>query len=139
MESALLTIYVYNLGMNNLLILCVIFIVSLKLGYIWYSSIIHDETEDGKEKLLKDSSSQRKFKDFWSFFINFFIGGLIGYYFVTIRWGHFLGGDPLNVGDFFLAILFILSMFGHLPVLSLNITKGIEAILSRVLEHQANK
>lgn len=120
----------------NLIIFAVIILASILLGYTWYQSIIQDETKSGKEKLLKNSSSQRKFKDFWAYFINFIIGGSVGYYLVSVRWGYVKSGDPLNFGDFFLVLLFVVSMFGHLPVLSLNITKGVEAIISRVLERK---
>lgn len=117
----------------NLVVFITILFASISLGWIWYSSIIQDQTSDGKEKLLKDSSKYRKFKDFWAYFINFLIGSSIGYYLVVVRWNYIKSGDSLNGGDYFLMLIFIVSMFGHLPVLSHNITKGVEAILERVL------
>lgn len=120
----------------SLIIFAVIVLASILLGYTWYLSIIQDETENREEKLLRNSSPQRKFKDFWAYFINFIIGGSIGYYLVDIRWNYIKNSGSLSTGDLFLIILFVVSMFGHLPVLSHNITKGVEAIISRVMERK---
>lgn len=58
------------------------------------------------------------------------------YYFVVVRLPALLKGEVLVLSDFVLFIIFILGLFGHLCVMSLNITKGVEAILSRVLERK---
>ena len=108
--------------MNNV-ILIVILLVSLVLGLIKFG--------------IYDSESwnwQHKFMEIWNGFINFFLSGLIGYYFALIRWPLLLGGGTLTPGDFFLFIIFALGLFGHLCIISKNITDGVEAILKRVLE-----
>lgn len=76
---------------------------------------------------------QRKFAEIWNDFINFFIAGLVGYYFILVRWPLLLKGEVLEISDFALFIIFMLGLFGHLCVMSKNITDGIEAILKRVL------
>lgn len=75
-----------------------------------------------------------KFFQIWNFFICFFIGGLIGYYFVAIRWRQLSQGDNLVSSDFILGLIFLMSFIGYLPHFLKNITEGIQAILKRVLE-----
>jgi len=53
---------------------------------------------------------------------------------LSIRWPYLLNGSDLLVSDLILFVFFILGIFGHLCVLSKNITDGAEAILKRVLE-----
>lgn len=110
--------------MNNLIITGIISLVSLILGLIKYGSIAD---------AYKGKSWQLKFIEIWNDFMNFFIAGLVGYYFVLVRWPLLLKGDALSTGDFVLFIIFTLGLFGHLCVMSKNITEGIEAILKRVL------
>lgn len=104
-----------------------LFLLSLLLGLIKYGSIAN---------AYKNSPWQLKFIEIWNDFMNFFIASLMGYYFVLIRWPLLLTGDELRPSDFVLFIIFMLGLFGHLCVMSNNITKGIEAILSRVLERK---
>jgi len=106
--------------MNDLLILILIILFSFILGLIKYSSL----AEQYKGKIW-----QSKFNEIWNDFINFLIAGLIGYYFVLIKWPLLRKGEALNTGDFILFIIFALGMFGHLCVISKNITDGIEEIL----------
>lgn len=113
--------------MTSLIIIGIIFLISLVLGLIKYGSLANS---------YKGSSWQLKFAEIWNDFINFFIAGLVGYYFVIVRLPILLKGESLVFGDFVLFIIFILGLFGHLCVMSLNITKGVEAILSRVLERK---
>ena len=107
------------------MIILIILIVSLVLGLIKYTSIAH---------AYKESSWPIKFIEIWNDFANFFITGLIGYYFVLVRWPLILSGKSLEASDFGLFIIFLLGIFGHLCVMSKNITEGINAILKRVLE-----
>ena len=62
--------------------------------------------------------------------------GLIAYYFILIRWPLLQKGQSLNSVDIILSLIFIIGLFGHLSVMSYNITKGVEAILSRILERK---
>ena len=87
------------------------------------------------EYLKKEGTPwQLKFLEIWNNFISYSIGGLIGYYFFTVRWGMLLKGEQVTIADFALILLMSLSFFGHLPVLSRNISEGTSAILKRVLE-----
>lgn len=123
--------------MNGLIVIGSLILVSLILGFIKYKSIYLNYDFDKDEiKPRKNAPWQLKFAEIWNDFINFFIAGLIGYYFVIIRWPILLKGERLDLSDFVLFIFFILGLFGHLCVMSLNITKGIEAIISRVLERK---
>ena len=109
--------------MNTLLILGAISLISFILGLIKFGSLD-----------TKEWSWQRKFAETWNDFINFLIAGLIGYYFILIRWPLISSGEILNISDFVLFTIFMLGIFGHLCILSLNITKGVESILKRILE-----
>ena len=109
--------------MNNLITIGVIFLASLGLGLIKFG--IYDS---------KSWNWQHKFAEIWNGFVNFFLPGLIGYYFVIVRWPLLLKGGVLTAGDFFLFIVFMMGLFGHLCVISKNITEGIEVILKRILE-----
>jgi hypothetical protein len=111
--------------MNNLIAIVIIFVVSIILGSIKFTSL---DTKNWKW--------QRKFVEIWNDFVNFIIPGLIGYYFILVRWPLLLKGDVINAGDFGLFVIFILGLFGHLCVMSINITNGVEAILKRVLERK---
>lgn len=111
--------------MNDLIAIVIISFVSLILGIIKFQSLA---------KSYIGSSWQLKFIEAWNDFMNFFISGLIAYYFILVRWPLLLQGDVLNISDFILFLIFMLGIFGHLCVMSLNITKGVETILKRVLE-----
>jgi len=111
--------------MNNLIIIGIILLVSLILGLIKYSSLSGS---------YKNSSWQLKFVEIWNDFVNFFIAGFIGYYLILIRWPLLSKGEVLNTSDFALFFIFMLGIFGHLCVMSKNITDGIQTIIKRVLE-----
>jgi hypothetical protein len=75
-----------------------------------------------------------KMIEFWNNFTNYFIAALIGYYFVVTLWPDLAKGQNINFSgvDFVLFIVFLLGLFGHLCVMSHNITEGINAIIERV-------
>lgn len=97
---------------------------SIILGLIKYKSI--SDQYEGKKW-------QSKFSEIWNDTLNYFISGLIGYYFIFIRLP-FLNGDSLSAIDVVLFIVFILGVFGHLCVISKNLTDGIEAIIKKILK-----
>lgn len=106
-------------------VLGIVGVISLLLGLVKYGSLA------GK---YKGASWQLKFAELWNDTANFFFAGLVGYYFVLIRWPLLLGGAALEASDFALLVIFMMGSFGHLCVLSKNITDGVEVILKRVLE-----
>ena len=110
--------------MSSAFILVLIFIVSLILGFIKYGSLA---------KAYKNETWQLRFIEIWNDFINFFISGLIAYYFFTYRFPLLTEGKTLETSDFVLLTICIMGLFGHLCVMSKNITEGINAILKRVL------
>lgn len=97
---------------------------SIILGLIKYKSI--SDQYIGKKW-------QSKFSEIWNDFFNYFISGSIGYYFIFIRLP-FLNGTSLTVIDAVLLFILILGVFGHLCVISKNLTDGIQAILDKILK-----
>lgn len=102
----------------------IIIVISITLGLIKYKSI----SDQYKEKKW-----QLKFSEFWNDFFNYFISGLIGYYFIFIRLP-FLKGDSLSAIDVVLFFIFILGIFGHLCVISKHLADGVQAILDKILK-----
>jgi len=100
--------------------------LSFSLGYIKY--------KDTYNRSGKSWAWQQKFLELWNSFVNFAVPGLIGYYFVVVKWPLLLGGQDLNTADIILMFVLILGLFGHLSVMSYNITVGVETILRRVLD-----
>lgn len=111
--------------MNNLLTLGFLFVASIILGTIKYGSVA---------SAYKGKTWHIKFVEIWNDFANFAITGLVGYYFIVYRWPMVVSGEGLNTSDFLLFVIFTLGVFGHLCVVSKNVTEGVEAILKRVLE-----
>ena len=111
--------------MNNLIVLTIIIVASLVLGLIKYGSLANQ---------YKGEPWQSKFNEIWNDFVNFLIAGLVGYFFVLVRLPLLLKGESLTLSDFGLLVVFTLGLFGHLCVMSKNITDGITAIFKRVLE-----
>lgn len=111
-------------NMNTSTSIGLLLFVSLILGLIKYGSLADQ---------FNDKSWQFKFVELWNDFINFLIPGLIGYYFVAIRLESLAINNSLNTTDIVLVFIFIMGLFGHLCVMSKNITDGVKAILERVL------
>ena len=53
---------------------------------------------------------------------------------MLVRWPLLAKGANIETSDFLLFAILTMGVFGHLNVLSYNITKGVEAILDRVLK-----
>jgi len=104
--------------------LILIFLGSLVLGFIKFGSL-----------KTKDQKWQQKFAELFNDFVNFLIAGLVGYYFALVRWPLLVMGDTISASDLVLLAVFSMGLFGHLCVLSLNITEGIQAILKKVLNN----
>jgi hypothetical protein len=111
--------------MFNWAIVGVISVSAIILGLIKYGSLASS---------YKHSPWQLKFVEIWNDFINFFVAGLVAYFFIQIRLPILISGGALNGGDFGLFAIFMLGSFGHLCVMSKNITDGVEAIIKRVLD-----
>jgi len=132
--------------MQNIIILSTIAIISFILGVIKYGSISfnYKSPSSNPEKnpsnlSSKNSSWQIKFVEIWNDFANFFIAGVIGFYFYAVRLPLWLRGEVLSATDLILAIMLVLGVFGHLCVMSYNITEGVESILKKFLGKQNNE
>jgi len=122
---------------KNLIFIGLLLLISLILGIIKYKIIyLNYDFERDEIKPYKNAPWQLRFAEIWNDSVNFLIAGLVGYFFIVVRLPIILQGESLVLSDFVLFIIFILGLFGHLCVMSLNITKGVEAILSRILERK---
>lgn len=122
--------------MGNLITIILIAVVSVVLGLIKYFGNVYYAYDHNTDKInpAKNAPWQWKFVEIWNCSLNFFFAGLIGYYFISIRYYFLLNGGELRLSDFALFIIFAMCLFGHFPHLIKNITEGINAILRRVLE-----
>lgn len=111
-----------------------IFTISLILSWIRLG-IANKKVEDIKDD--KNSLLKLQLLEFWNGLINFFIAGLTGYFFVLYRLPNIKIDGLLGVSDFGLALVFLMGAFGHLHILSNNITNSIAAIISRVFERKS--
>lgn len=112
----------------NLFVLFLILVASIVLGFIKFGTLKQPKDENW--------NWQQKFAETWNCSVNFLVAGLVAFYFLTIRWPYIVKGDNIIAADFILLLVFGMGMFGHLNVLSINLTKGVEAILNRVLERK---
>ena len=104
-------------------IIGIIFTASFLLGLIKFESL---DTKNWKWQL--------KFVEIWNDSFNFLIANLIAYYFYFYRFPLLIDGKDLALSDFGLFVIFMLGVFGHLCIMSKNITDGIEAIIKRILD-----
>jgi len=122
--------------MQDMIAIVVIAVISVGLGLIKYFGNVYYAYDHNSDKInpAKNAPWQWKFVEIWNCSLNFFFAGLIGYYFVIVRWQLLRDGAALSVADFALFIIFAMCLFGHFPHLIKNVTEGINAILRRVLE-----
>ena len=119
----------------NILIILIIIAVSLILAFIKYKAICYSYNYDeDKISLKKNSPWPWEFNEIWNHFISFLLGGLIGCYFILVRWNAISSGEILKTADFILIFIFVMCLTGWFPHLIKNITEGVNAILKRVLE-----
>jgi len=119
--------------MNSLFVI-ILLGISTVLGYWSYrASVCYDAGSD-KIKEHKNAPWQWKFFEIWNFSINFFLGGLIGYYFILVRWNSISKDGILNIADFVLFFIFAMCLLRWFPYLIKNFTEGITVILKRVLD-----
>ena len=113
-----------------------IFIASIILALMNYSAAITYDAGSDEKRNYKHTPWQWKFFEVWNSFFNFFLAGLIGYYFILVRLGPLLNGESLNLTDFILFFLFTMCIFRWFPYLIKNFTEGINVILERVLNRK---
>ncbi len=120
--------------MNTTVVIGIIFIVSLVLGSIsYYASHCYNPEKD-ERIFYKHAPWQWKFFEVWNSVSNFFLAGLIGYFFILVRWDPISKGGLINITDLVLFFLFAMCLFRWFPYLIKNFTEGINVILKRVLE-----
>ena len=101
--------------MTNFTFLGLLFLVSLILALIKYGSLANS---------YKNEAWQLKFIEIWKSFVSFFLGGIIGYYFVSVRWNLLLKGEPFSTGDFVLIFIFNSNIITQRLVSSFNLKEG---------------
>lgn len=117
--------------MNSLIIIGII-IVSFILAFIKYKNTCYGYDYD-KDEIFprKKSPWPWKFIEIWNPFINFLLGGLIGYYFILVRWNPISNGEDIETTDLILLFIFAMCLTGWFTHLLKNVTEGINAILGR--------
>lgn len=114
--------------MNNSCIVVTIFIGSVILGLIKYGSI---------SASYKDSSLQLKIIELWNDFANYFVAGILAYYFVVVRLPLLFRNQALTIADVFLFIIFLFGLFGHLCIISNKITEAVGEFIATMLKKKA--
>lgn len=74
------------------------------------------------------------FFEWWRDCVSYFIAGIIGYFFVAVRWPIVAKSGNLAVGDYVLGIVFLMGILGWLPYFIKNVTEGISKILGIILD-----
>lgn len=103
-----------------------IFVASLGFALIDYTGLTFPILQEGV-------SWKMNFLEVWGRFISYSLGGLIGYYFVSLRWNQLSKGDKANSIDVILILVFAMCITGILPHFLKNLTQGINAILKGIL------
>ncbi len=119
--------------MNNFIIWIILICVSVFLGFIKYrgnTRYIY-ETDSGDKK---NPPFSWKFTEIWNQFFNFFLGGVISYYFIDIKYKVIISNGVLNFGDFILLFVGAMCFLGYFPHLLKNLTQGINAILQKIMD-----
>jgi len=107
--------------MFNLSTFLVIFILSFIFGWVKFRTLN-----------TKNWIWEQCFAEIWNCSMNFLIAGFVGYFYFVLRLPQLLIGASFSISDFVLFAIFAMGLFGHLNVLSFNITEGIQAIFARI-------
>lgn len=116
-----------------IIIIITLLLMSIILGYWSYQGIILYDAKNDKKIEYKNAPWQWKFFEVWNYVANFFLGSLIGYYFILVRWPPLSKGGNLNIYDVIIFFIFSMCFLRWYPYLIKNFTEGINAIISRVL------
>ncbi len=121
--------------MDNIIIWVIIILGSFIMGFLQHKGhVLYDvEVNQYKDK-YKKAIFAWKFIELWNSCISYFIGGVIIYYFVAVRWQVLSSGASMNIVDFILWLSVIMSFLGYLPYFLKNITEGINNILTKALK-----
>lgn len=109
--------------MDNVIIWSAITITSFAFGFVHYKAGYYTD--------IDKHNGYFKSLEFFRFFANYFVTSAILYYFISVR--DITEGGNLSFGDTILAAVFLVGLFGWLPYFVRNLTEGINAILSRIL------
>lgn len=121
--------------MENLMIIGIIFLASIVFSFIAYRGHLFYDFDNDIKKEKKEAPISWRFFELWRFFVSFFLGGLVGYYFISVRWNPIFKGETLNAADFILIFIFALCITGLFSYILKNITDSINSIISRVLKN----
>jgi len=118
----------------NLLIFIVIFIVAFLLSRSHYLAV--ESSSENDQNSVSKPAFIWVFMEIFRLFVNYFLGLLIGYYFILVRWNPIIKGDKLLFSDFILLVIFLMCIMGWMPYFLKNITEGIDTIIKRILKEK---
>ena len=123
--------------MLNLIIISLLFATSVVLAIISYEAVIvyPNKIDSNSDKVtVKNAPWEWKFFEVWNYFISFFIAGLIGYYFVVVRWKSILINGTVYTSDFILFFIFSAGILRWYPYMIKNFTEGLSKIVIKTIE-----
>lgn len=107
--------------MNNITVWIVLGMASIILGI--FSRIA----------VYNEKSKPWWFFEWWRDCVSYFMAGVMGYFFVVVRWPIITKSGNLSANDFILCLIFLMGVLGWLPYFIKNITEGIGKILGIIL------
>lgn len=114
--------------MDNIAAWITIVAIGILFGILHYRA--------GYYREIDKHNSYFKFLEAWRLCVNYFIVGIIVYYFVSVRGPDITKGAAFSGGDFILGIIFLIGIFGWLPYFIKNITEGITVIFQKILNRE---
>ncbi|MBU1348445.1 hypothetical protein KJ781_00030 [Patescibacteria group bacterium] len=115
--------------MDNVFIWIGIVVGSFVMGRLHLTSVVQ---QHGPGDIIQQKAY--RLMDGWRLILGYFIGYTVVYYFLDIRWAHISQSLDWKASDFVLGLLALVGIFGWLSHAVRNVTEGINAIITRVLE-----
>jgi len=108
-------------------------LVSALFGWKSYEFLVLYDAQKDDFRETKKRPISYKIYQMWNQGVSFFVGCAIVFYFLKVRWPQIEQGSDVGLSDFGLIIFLLMSVTGLMPYFLTNITKGVEAILNKVL------
>lgn len=111
----------FSQTMNNIVTWIIIAVISIAFG-ILETTAVHNP----KGQIFR-------LMEIWRHSVGYFIAFAIGRFFVMVRWSHISSDGIFSLSDFILSAVFLVSITGWLGYFIKNMTEGVNAIISRIL------